>query len=106
MSEIFESIKQWLLANGFTEGTNEEGVTTFTHTFEAPRKQVIINGKRMETPVETYEFVITSLGKGSMWNVGEEEQELQGFNMADNDIWVDSLEDFKFWIGRIFSPSK
>lgn len=106
MSEIFESIKQWLLANGFSEGTNEDGATTFTHTFEAPRKQVIINGKRIEAPVETYEFVIISLGKGSMWNVGEEEQELQGFNIANNDIWVDSLEDFKFWIGRVFSSSK
>ena len=100
---LFDSIKQFLLNNHFVEGTNDKGEITFTRTFELPKRQVMVNGRRVETPVETRDFVITHRGKGSMINVGEEEDELQGFNMANNDIWVDSLEDFKFWIGRIFA---
>jgi hypothetical protein len=101
MSEIFESIRQFLLSINFVEGKNESGDVTFTKTFELPKRQVVINGRKVKTPVETKDFVITSLGQGSMYNVGEEEEELQGFNMANNDIWVSNLEDFKFWLNAI-----
>lgn len=101
MSELFESIRQFLIGNGFTEGTTEDGAITFNRTFEAPRRQVVVNGHRIDTPVETFDFQIVALGRGSMYNVGEEEEELQGFNMANNDIWCSSLEDFKFWLGQI-----
>lgn len=101
MSEIYNQIRDLILKNNFVEGTNKRGEITFTREFTVPGKIVVINGQRMDTPSETRDFVITYLGQGEMCDT---HQELHGFNMANNDIWVDSFEDFKFWISKIFTP--
>lgn len=98
---LFDSIKQFLMNNHFVKGTNEREEIIFTREFTVPGKIVVINGQRMDTPAETRGFIITYLGQGEMCDT---HQELHGFNMANNDIWVDSFEDFKFWISKIFTP--
>ena len=102
MSNLFDSISTYLQNKGFVVGTNEKESITFSKEFEAPRRQVIVNGQKLVEPVHKVNFVITCLGQGKMYNAGDEEEELQGYNMADNDIWVSSLDDFKFWMHRIF----
>lgn len=103
MSAIFNSIKQFLIDEGFNEGTNDRNEVTFTKTFQVPGRQMMVNGKRFDEPGHNVDFVITSLGAGTMYNVGDEEEEIQGFNMANNDIWAFSLEDFKFWYNQVFN---
>ena len=101
-SKIFTFIKDFLLNQGFVEGTNSYGDPTFTKTFSIPGRQLVVNGKRFDEPAHNRDFIITSLGPGTMYNVGEEEEEIWGFNMANNDLWVFSLEDFRFWYDQIF----
>lgn len=103
MSEIFNSIKQFLLDEGFNEGMNDRNEVTFTKTFRVPGRQLVVNGKKFDEPGHNMDFVITSLGAGTMYNVGEEEEEIWGFNMSNNDLWVFSLEDFKFWYNQVFN---
>ena len=104
-TKLYEDIKQVILSNGFTV-TEQDGHDVFERVIEiqGPRQQVIINGKMMENPQQTRKvsIKIQSLGKGAMWDAGEEEVELQGFNIGDNDIWVESVDDFMFWIGPLF----
>ena len=98
---LYKSIADFLQRQDFKVGTNDSQ-TTFTRTFSIPGRQMIINGQQVTEQPKPMDFVITSLGRGTMYNVGEEEEELQGFNMAGSDIWVNSLEDFKFWLDIIF----
>lgn len=100
MTPLYNEIKAYLLSLGFTaEGTND---TCFSIKVQIPGREMIINGKRVIEQSKTADFIILPLGKGAELDMDNNPiKELQGYNIGDNDFWVDSLKDFKFWFEKI-----
>ena len=98
-----KQIEDFLSQNRFAKATNDRNNIIYTRTFKLPKRQVIVNGEVVDTQDEYRDFVITYLGEGAILDIDNcPTTPLYGYNMAGNDIWVDSLEDFKFWISKIF----
>lgn len=99
-----KQIEDFLIQNNFVKSYIEDSSETkYTRQIEAPQRQVIVNGHRVETPKQYFDFTITYLGEGATLDIDNcPVTPLYGYNMAGNDIWVESIEDFKFWIGKIF----
>ena len=102
MSKVYNDIKQFITSLGFVEQADEK---RFTKTVTQPGQvqTIIINGQRSEqrSPDRVVELTISYLGEGCMWDAGDEKVTLYGFNVMHNDIWVETLEDFQFWITKI-----
>lgn len=98
-----KQIEDFLIQNRFAKATNDRNNIIYTRPIEAPQRQMILNGQHIETPKQYFDFVITYLGEGAILDIDNAPTTpLYGYNMAGSDIWVDSIEDFKFWIGKIF----
>lgn len=101
--DLYSNIKQIIVNHGFQE--KEDGVFTKVIVIPGARQQVIINGRTMNQQQnnQQIELKIISLGSGEMWDESEDNKTtLYGFQVGDNDIWVDSVEDFNFWLQTIF----
>ena len=100
MTSLYNEIKDYLLSLGFSiEGEN---CTYFRMKKLIPGRTLIVNGQRMEEPDHWGYFDIIPLGQGAELDEDNNPvKELQGYNIGDNDFWVDSLKDFKFWLGQI-----
>lgn len=101
MTPLYNEIKAYLLSSGFTmEGEGQD--TCFRMKIHVPGRELIVNGKHVTEPSRLANFDIKPLGAGAtLDNDNVPICELQGYNMMDNDFWVDSLKDFKFWLGQI-----
>lgn len=100
MTELYDEIKSYLLSLGFT--ATDENDTCFRMKIYVPGRELIVNGKHVTEPSQLANFDIKPLGAGAtLDNDNVPICELQGYNMMDNDFWVDSLKDFKFWLGQI-----
>lgn len=101
MNTLYDEIKTYLLSLGFTmEGECQD--TCFRMKIHVPGRELIVNGKHVTEPSRLANFDIKPLGAGAtLDNDNVPICELQGYNMVDNDFWVDSLKDFKFWLGQI-----
>jgi hypothetical protein len=100
MTELYNEIKAYLLSLGFI--ATDENDTCFRIKVHVPGRELIVNGKHVTEPSRLANFDITPLGTGAtLDNDNVPICELQGYNMVDNDFWVDSLKDFKFWLGQI-----
>lgn len=100
-----KQIEDFLIQNRFVKATNNRNDIIYIKQIEAVQRQMIVNGQRVETPKQYFDFTITYLGEGAILDIDNvPTTPLYGYNMANNDIWVDSFEDFKFWIGKIFTP--
>lgn len=98
-----KQIEDFLIQNRFVKATNDRNNITYTRPFKLPKRQLVVNGEVMNTPDEYRDFIITYLGEGAILDIDNfPVTPLYGYNMAGNDIWVDSLEDFKFWTDKIF----
>lgn len=100
--DLYSNIKQIIVNHGFQE--KEDGVFTKVIVIPGVKQQVIINGKAMNQQInQQIELKIISLGIGEMWDESEDHKTtLYGFQVGKNDIWVDSVEDFNFWLQTIF----
>ena len=100
MTPLYNEIKAYLLSLGFTaEGVND---TCFSIKVQIPGREMIVNGKHVVEQSKTADFIIIPLGKGAELDMDNNPiKELQGYSIGDNDFWVDSLDDFKFWIEQI-----
>lgn len=97
---MLEEINKFLKSHGWS--TEDDNL--FKKTIEVEQAQVfIINGQQVNQKSETKEVTIKYNGEGNMWNAGEEKIPLCGFNFNNSaDIWVDGIEDFKFWYQNYF----
>lgn len=97
---LYNEIKEYLLSLGFkAEGVND---TCFCMKILLPSRTVIVNGQRVEEPDRWGDFIIIPLGEGAELDKDNNPvTELQGYNIGDNDFWVSSLKDFKFWLEKI-----
>lgn len=99
--DVFKQIEDFLIQNDF-KMTEDDGVK-YTRQIEGPQRQIIVNGQRVDTPKQYIDFIITYLGEGSILDIDNcPITPLHGYNMMNNDIWVENFEDFKFWLGKIF----
>ena len=99
-SQLFTDIADFLISICFSRPNGT--LKVFRCKLRAPGRVVIVNGRRMEEPDREVDFDIKPLGMGSILDIDNvPTQELQGFNIGSNDIWVDSLEDFKFWLDKL-----
>ena len=105
MITLYNEIKDYLLSLGFSiEGEND--VTIFRIKRLIPGRTLIVNGQHMEEPDQWGYFDITPLGQGAELNKDNNPvADLQGYNIGDNDFWVDSLKDFKFWLQQVVGHS-
>ena len=104
MITLYNEIKDHLLSLGFSiEGEND--VTIFRIKRLIPGRTLIVNGQHMEEPDQWGYFDITPLGPGAILNRELPDTPLEGFSIIDNDLWVDSLKDFKFWLQQIVGHS-
>ena len=104
MITLYNEIKDYLLSLGFSiEGEND--VTIFRIKRLIPGRTLIVNGQHMEEPDQWGYFDITPLGPGAILNRELPDTPLEGFSIIDNDLWVDSLKDFKFWLQQIVGHS-
>lgn len=101
MSDLYNEIKSYILSLGFVpEG---EPDTCFRMKLQIPGREIIINGKHAVESERIVNFDITPLGEGAELDIDNVPiRELQGFKIANNDFWVNSLKDFKFWIEKVF----
>lgn len=98
-----KQIEDFLIQNKFVKATNDRNDIIYTRQMETSRRQIIVNGQHVETPKQYIDFTITYLGEGAILDIDNVPvSPLYGYNMVGNDIWVDSFEDFKFWISKIF----
>lgn len=103
MEGTSKQIEDFLIENKFIETTSDDNEIKYTKTFKFPGKQLIVNGELIRTQEEERDFIITYLGEGAILDIDNVPvTSLYGYNMAGNDIWVESLEDFKFWFTQIF----
>lgn len=101
-SVLFDEIKDYLISLGFSMKDS-----CFSIKYSIPGRTIIINGIRKHEQDSLVNFDIISLGEGAtLDNDNVPISELQGYNIGDNDIWVETLEDFKFWIENVFQISK
>ena len=101
MADLYDEIKEYILSIGFTQ--EDEPETRFRMKLQIPGREMIINDRQFVEPGRIVNFDIIPLGTGAMLDYDNVPiSELQGFKIMDNDFWVRSLEDFKFWIERIF----
>lgn len=102
---LYDEIKEFLLSIGFST-VQENDVTIFRMKIMVPPRTLIINGQRMKEPDKWDDFDIVPIGKGAeLDNDNNPVAELQGYNIGDNDFWVDSLKDFKFWLQQVVGHS-
>lgn len=104
MTVLYNEIKSYLLSLGFTsEGEND---VCFRMKIYVPGRELIVNGKHVTEASRLADFNIIPLGEGAELDMDNNPiRELQGYNIVDNDFWVDSLKDFKFWLGQIIRVS-
>jgi hypothetical protein len=95
---LYLAIDEYLTSKGFS--APNENCPAFRCKVIVPGRIVVINGQRMKEEPQTAVFDITPLGKGAILNDNGPDTEIQGYNIGHNDIWVDSLEDFKFWLEK------
>ena len=100
-TQIYDEIHDFLVNNGFSEPTDD--LPAFRIQISIPGRTMIINGRRMDEPNKNISFDITPLGVGSLMDSDGLEKPMEGFNMMDNDFWVESLDDFKYWFQVINS---
>ena len=101
MADLYDEIKEYILSIGFTQ--EDEPETRFRMKLQIPGREMIINDRQFGEPGRIVNFDIVPLGAGAELDYDNVPiSELQGFKIMDNDFWVSSLEDFKFWIERIF----
>lgn len=100
MTELYDEIKAYLLSLGFT--ATDENDTCFRIKVQVPGRELIINGQYVVEPSRVANFDVIPLGEGATLDIDNVPIcELQGYNIGDNDFWVDSLKDFKFWFEKI-----
>ena len=92
-TNLYLEIEKFLTSHNFSTPTEDQ--PAFRCQIMVPGRTVIINGQRMDEKPKPVVFDIMPLGTGAI--LGDPEKELQGYNILDNDIWVESLDDFKFW---------
>jgi hypothetical protein len=104
MTALYNEIKSYLLSLGFTsEGEND---AYFQMKIQVPGREMIINGRHVTEPSRLANFNIIPLGTGAILDIDNAPIcELQGYNMLDNDFWVDSLKDFMFWLEQIMQAT-
>lgn len=95
---LYLAIEKFLTSKGFSAPNDEH--SSFRCKVMIPGRIVVVNGQRMEEQSRPAIFDITPLGKGAILNDNGPDTEIQGYNIGHNDIWVDSLEDFKFWLEK------
>lgn len=95
---LYLAIEEYLTSKGFS--APNENCSAFRCKVVIPGRTIIINGQRMKEESQEAVFDITPLGKGAILNDNGPDMEIQGYNIGHNDIWVDSLEDFKFWLDK------
>lgn len=98
-SPIYNEISGFLISIGFSAPTDTCSV--FRRMVTIPGRVIVVNGRRMEEPDREANFDITPLGPGAILNQELPDTPLEGFSMANNDLWVDSLKDFKFWMNML-----
>lgn len=100
MTTLYNEIKDYLISLGFSiEGENG---AYFRMKKLIPGRTLIVNGQRMEEPDHWGYFDIVPLGQGAELDEDNNPvKELQGYNIGDNDFWVDSLKDFQFWLEKV-----
>ena len=103
MSSIYDNIKEFIISLGFVEQADAK---RFVKTITQPGQvqTIIVNGQRSEqrSPDRVVELTISYLGEGAILDIDNVPvTPLYGYNMAGNDIWVETLEDFQFWIKTI-----
>lgn len=94
-TELYNAIAEFLISLGFLEPTKD--VPSFRCKALLPGKTVIINGQKMEDHPKEVFFDITPIGQGEILS---DKKELQGYTFGYTDIWVESLDDFKFWFEK------
>lgn len=98
-TSLYLAIEKYLTSKGFS--TPNGNCPAFRCKVVIPGRMVFINGQRMKEESQVAVFDITPLGQGAMLdNDNVPMTELQGYNIGHNDIWVDSLEDFEFWLDK------
>lgn len=99
MTDLYNQISEFLTSIGF-DAPNEEH-ESFRMKVLIPGRTIIINGQKTQEPDKMAFFDITSIGTGAVLDVENvPTEELQGFDFGGTDIWVDSLDDFKFWFEK------
>lgn len=98
-SPIYNEISNFLISIGFSAPTDT--CPAFRRMVTIPGRVIVVNGRRMEEPDREANFDITPLGPGAILNQELPDTPLEGFSVANNDLWVDSLKDFKFWMNMI-----
>lgn len=85
----------------FEENSDNNNITT--KMIEVPGRRMIVNGQQFDEPSKAMPVTIEYLGIGAFTNVGEEDQPIYGFKFASgDDIWIENLDDFKFWFDAYF----
>ncbi len=102
-SSIYNEISDFLISIGFSAPTDTCPVFRLVATI--PGRLIVVNGNRMKEPDGEVTFDITPLGPGAILNQELPDTLLEGFNIIDNDLWVDSLKDFKFWLQQVVGHS-
>ncbi len=99
MTELYNQISEFLTGIGF-EAPNEEH-ESFRMKVLIPGRTIIINGQRTQEPSKETFLDITPIGEGAILDIDNVPmEELQGFDLGGADVWVDSLDDFKFWFEK------
>lgn len=99
MTALYNEIKEYLISLGFSvEGDD----TCFRMKQLIPGRTMIINDRAAHEPDKWVNFDVVPLGQGAVLD-GDNNPvtELQGYNILNNDFWVDSLKDFRFWLAQI-----
>lgn len=102
-SSIYNEISDFLISIGFSAPTDICPV--FRRVAIIPGRLIVVNGNRMKEPDGEVTFDITPLGPGAIIDRELPDTPLEGFNIIDNDLWVDSLKDFKFWLQHVVGHS-
>ena len=99
-TSLYLAIEEFLISKGFS--APNESCPAFRCKMMIPGRELIVNGRHVTEPSRMANFDIKPLGTGATLDIDNVPIcELQGYNMMDNDFWVDSLKDFKFWLGQI-----
>jgi hypothetical protein len=95
-SSIYNEISDFLVSIGFS--APDDNCPAFRRVVTVPGRVIMVNGNRMEEPGKEVNLDIMPLGPGAIINGDSPDTPLEGFGVAGNDLWVDSLNDFKFWM--------
>lgn len=99
-TSLYLAIEEFLISKGFS--APNESCPAFRCKMVIPGREMIINGRHVTEPSRLANFNIIPLGAGAILDIDNAPIcELQGYNMLDNDFWVDSLKDFMFWLEQI-----